>query len=464
MCSTPRCRRRRARPAEIPARVQSRRCRSAGAARRWRPARPPGAARPGRRDRADRPAVPPAAAARRCRSAGRRCRPPPAPAGDARGLEQRVGQPARGWPAAAARVRSAKSAGLQLQHHAAGGEVCLRQPPRQLLRQPPQVDAPARRCALRSCSNVVSALIDFVSRVGSTVRASSPRARRASAGPSSPSRRCAARSPSACRSASRVMPMRREPCAPAPGRRRAAAAPARARAVRRPRRPITAEAARLVASGGDLCQQAVRRQADRDGDADLRSTSQREAGQHGGGRRAVQRLGAGEVEHRLVDRQRLHQRRQSRPSARGSGAMPPCTWRNRVGSPPRPGRAFSALNIGMALRTPWMPRDVAGGRHHAARAGAADDHRAGRQLRPVALLHAGEEGVAVDVGDGERKRLRVADQTPAAADRAGGRVAWHRETVAAEARGGVARRWGHLTCTLHTAMRGPRIMPWCGYE
>ncbi|MNR00887.1 hypothetical protein D3C85_1166750 [compost metagenome] len=44
------------------------------------------------------------------------------------------------------------------------------------------------------------------------------------------------------------------------------------------------------------------------------------------------------------------------------------------------------------------PRHVTGGRDHAALA-AADDHRLVAQLRPVALLDRGVEGVAVQVGD-----------------------------------------------------------------
>ena len=47
-----------------------------------------------------------------------------------------------------------------------------------------------------------------------------------------------------------------------------------------------------------------------------------------------------------------------------------------------------------------MPRDVAGGGDDAAHA-AADDHRAAGQLRPVALLDARVERVAIDMRDGE---------------------------------------------------------------
>ena len=64
------------------------------------------------------------------------------------------------------------------------------------------------------------------------------------------------------------------------------------------------------------------------------------------------------------------------------------------------GQSFSALNIGIAERTPVEPGDVAGGGDDAA-AAAADDDRAVGEAGIVALLHRGVEGVAVEMGDGE---------------------------------------------------------------
>ena len=58
--------------------------------------------------------------------------------------------------------------------------------------------------------------------------------------------------------------------------------------------------------------------------------------------------------------------------------------------------------------------DVAGGRDDAARA-AADDHRLVGQFRPVALFDRGIEGIAVDVGDRQLMKFRVAEQARAAA-------------------------------------------------
>src|SRR4030088_3138384 len=67
---------------------------------------------------------------------------------------------------------------------------------------------------------------------------------------------------------------------------------------------------RLVEVGGELRQELVFRQADRHRDADLVLDRAREAGERTGGRAAVQPLGAGKIEERLVDRQRLDQRRE----------------------------------------------------------------------------------------------------------------------------------------------------------
>ena len=86
-----------------------------------------------------------------------------------------------------------EAGGLEFQHHAAGRELLLPQPPRQLFRKMPQRPFQILH-AERSVSNVVSALIDLVSRAGSTRRASSPRARRPATGRPRPSCRSASRS------------------------------------------------------------------------------------------------------------------------------------------------------------------------------------------------------------------------------------------------------------------------------
>ena len=69
------------------------------------------------------------------------------------------------------------------------------------------------------------------------------------------------------------------------------------------------------------------------------------------------------------------------------------------------GQASSALNIGMAERTPLDAGDVAGGRDDAALA-AADDDRLVLQLGIVALLDRRIEGVAVDMREMQSCRAR----------------------------------------------------------
>ena len=70
------------------------------------------------------------------------------------------------------------------------------------------------------------------------------------------------------------------------------------------------EAAGLVEVGGDLGQELVAGQSDRDRDADRLLDLAGEPRQHLGRDHAVDPLGAGEVQEGFVDRQRLDQRRQ----------------------------------------------------------------------------------------------------------------------------------------------------------
>ena len=65
----------------------------------------------------------------------------------------------------------------------------------------------------------------------------------------------------------------------------------------------------------------------------------------------MQPLGAGEIQERLVDRQRLDQRRERSISARTS--RPTAAYFSMSGGMTAAcGQSFSALNIGMAERTP----------------------------------------------------------------------------------------------------------------
>ena len=70
------------------------------------------------------------------------------------------------------------------------------------------------------------------------------------------------------------------------------------------------KAARLVEIGSDLGQKFVAGEPDRDGDAQLLLDVAGKARQGLGRPHAVQPLGAGEIEKRFVDRQRLDQRRE----------------------------------------------------------------------------------------------------------------------------------------------------------
>ena len=114
-----------------------------------------------------------------------------------------------------------------------------------------------------------------------------------------------------------------------------------------------AEAARLVAPGGDLGQQAVGGQADRDGDADLALDSRaKRASTAAGGAPCSASVPARSSTASSIDSgctsgvRRSIRARIWRPTAAylaKSGRMTTAS-----------GQAFSALNIGMALRTPWM--------------------------------------------------------------------------------------------------------------
>jgi len=77
--------------------------------------------------------------------------------------------------------------------------------------------------------------------------------------------------------------------------------------------------------------------------------------------------------------------------------------------------------------------DVAGRRDDATLA-AADDDGAGGEVRPVAFLDAGIESVAIDMGDRQREKLRVAHDVAAAAGGAGARCGKVGGAVAADRR------------------------------
>ena len=223
---------------------------------------------------------------------------------------------------------------LQLQHDAAGGQLVLLQPAGQLLRQPPemrlQVGGP-RQVGIEGGLGA--------DRLGLARRIDPAHVLAAGA---CGERRAIVAQPAARLAVAQRLEVaeQRDALGGEPAGQRGADAGQQADRLRRQQRrglpgADHREAARLVAAGGDLGQQPVGGQADRHGDADARFHLAREAGQHDGGRRAVQRLGAGEVEHRLVDRQRLQQRREPRHHGADLPARPRRIWRSRGGSPRR---------------------------------------------------------------------------------------------------------------------------------
>src|SRR5262249_61421514 len=115
------------------------------------------------------------------------------------------------------------------------------------------------------------------------------------------------------------------------------------------------------------------------------------------------------------------------------------------------------------------PRDIAGSEHDAAVA-AAHDHRLVGKARIVALFDGGIEGVAIDVSDGERIDVRMAQQARRAA---GGATAdllrQIAAAIAAEARQSSSRLLRHRAVLRQrlTACRAPNgvrrwyhALPW----
>ena len=133
----------------------------------------------------------------------------------------------------------------------------------------------------------------------------------------------------------------------------------------------------------------------------------------------MQRLGPGQIEHRLVDRQRLQQWREARHHP---ADLPPDgdvffeVWadhdsiRTRLQCLEHRHRAAHAVDA----------RDIAGRGDNAAHA-ATDNHRLGCQFRPITLLHTGVERIAVDMRDGQVEQFGMPQDPLALARRTAGR-------------------------------------------
>ena len=189
-----------------------------------------------------------------------------------------------------------------------------------------------------SCAKVVSAEIVCAGACASTARPSSPRARRRQprADPAVPCSELALAEPGELADQGDAV------AGQAPLHRRTHAPQHRYRFVGKEGGGIAAaqhrKAARLVEIGGELGEELVVAQPDRHGDAELGFNAAGEPREELGGARAVELLGAAEVEKGFVDRQRLDQLASAAASRRAPRVRPrdisPCP----AGSRPHRGR------------------------------------------------------------------------------------------------------------------------------
>ena len=186
-----------------------------------------------------------------------------------------------------------------------------------------------------------------------------------------------------------------------------------ARKATRLRASDRGKAARLVEIGRDLCQKLVVAEPDRDGDADLVFDAFLEARQGQRRRRVVHPLRAGQVEKSLVDRERLDRRRQ-RQHQLAHFASDAHILRHVRRDDHGVRAGLQRLEHRHRRAHAERARDIACRRHDAALS-AAHDHRPVGEARVVALLHRRVEGVAIDMRDRERKKLRVRHEARAAA-------------------------------------------------
>ncbi len=214
-----------------------------------------------------------------------------------------------------------------------------------------------------------------------------------------------------------------------------------------------AVAVRLVQVGGDLGERLVVAKPDGDRQVFLLLDALRERRQGACRWAAMQRLGSGEIEEGLVDRERLDQRR---------------GLQHELADVPADGAVLAHLRLdhhGVRAELQGLEhrhgrahaieaRDVAGGRDDAPPA-AADDHRLVLQLRPVALLHRGVEGIAVDMSNRERAQFGMAQEAPASALTAARTGSWvQAQAVAAEGRRGQSSG-GHSQAAPRTPLASP---------
>ena len=168
--------------------------------------------------------------------------------------------------------------------------------------------------------------------------------------------------------------------------------------------PDRREAARLVDFGGELGEKFTIAEADRDGHADLDLDAAREPGEGRGRPRPVNALAAGQVEKRLVDRDRFDERRQF--EHQGANFAGDARIFGHVGGKNDGVRTELQRPRHRHRRAhPEGSRDITSGRDDAAPPVAAHDERLFGEDRIVALLHRGIKGVAVDMGERQVRRI-----------------------------------------------------------
>ena len=261
-----------------------------------------------------------------------------------------------------------------------------------------------------------------MSRSSCTLRSSIPRASRHSRRPWSPMPRMASASRHRLQIADPLDPKLSQPRARRRRRRPISARRPTAPAAHRPGARQNREAARLIHVGSELRQELaeLRPTETVTPTSRLHAARQTAPASPRRSRRAAPRS--------RRDRERL--RRST--AARRCGVSAPIIARMR-----RPAATYSDMSRGNASTASGHSRsasrhrhggahatdagDVAGGRHHAALAAAADDHAAVPQLGTVALLDRGVKSVAIDMGDAPARRRRQ-DRAAAASRSCGQRL------------------------------------------
>jgi hypothetical protein len=127
----------------------------------------------------------------------------------------------------------------------------------------------------------------------------------------------------------------------------------------------------------------------------------------------VHTLGAGEVEERLVDRERFDQRRQRLHGVTHLAADPDI-FRHVGPDHGGGGTKLQRLEHRHCRAHAVGARDVARRRHHASLAAADDDGPVG-EIRIIALLDGGVERIAIDMGERQRGQGMVANEARRAA-------------------------------------------------